>query len=134
MKKQYFNVGDKVTCAMYGKGEVTKINIGSEYPLVILFGECNLSYTIDGRFRMDVKRTLHQGHIEIPEPELKEIVTFEKDEIVWCMDGQRKWHCVKFEEFNQDFPARIMASHPQSDPVHCSKCYYDIRKYEDRPF
>ena len=135
MKKQYFKVGDKVTCPMYGKGEVIGTEGHHYEPITVKFGALLMCYTIDGKCGKDfAKRTLYQGHIDIPEPELKEIVTFEKGEIVWCMDNVKKWHCVKFEEFNKDFPDRIMAYHPQSDPAHCSKCYYDIRKYEDRPF
>ena len=132
MEKKYFKVGDLVTCSLNGKGFVTI----EDYNRISVRFECGIqrSYDLEGRCLDYTKRTLHQGHIDIPEPELKEIVTFEKGEIVWCMDNSAKWHCVKFEEFNSDVPKRILASHPQSDPIYCSKEYYDIRKYEDRPF
>lgn len=136
MKKQYFKVGDKVTCPSYGKGEVVSIDrdLDVYYGLEVKFGDYIRCYTLDGRLCTTAKRTLHQGHIDIPEPKLKEIVTFERGEIVWCMDNCNKWHCVKFEEFNPDFPKRILAYHPQENAVYCAKEYYDIRKYEDRPF
>lgn len=138
MQKKYFKVGDLVTCSMYGKGKVINIYKAKKditNPLIIEFERgFTTNYTFDGKIHFNSKRTLHQGHIDIPEPELKEIVTFEKGEIVWCMDKFNKWHCVKFEEFNPDFPQRILASHPQENAVYCAKEYYDIRKYEDRPF
>lgn len=136
MANKYFKVGDKVTCAAYGKGEVVYVSNSkcSVLPLQVKFGKLFINYTFDGSFGFGTKRILHQGHIDIPEPELKEIVTFEKGEIVWCMDNCNKWHCVRFEEFNPDFPQRILASHPQENAVYCAKEYHDIRKYEDRPF
>ena len=133
MEKKYFKVGDLVTCSMNGKGKVITINENGYVRVSFEYGYA-IYYNFEGRYSNCAKRTLHQGHIDIPEPELKEIVTFEKGELVWCMDNSAKWHCVKFQEFNSDVPKRILASHPQSDPIYCSKEYYDIRKYEDRPF
>lgn len=133
MKKQYFKVGDLVTCAMFGKGEV--VNVNKQGSIRVLFEQGNLlDYSFDGKLSSETKRTLYQGHFDILEPILKEIVTFEKDEIVWGMDQYNRWHCVKFEEFIPNSSARILASHPQEDSVYCAKEYYDIRKYEDRPF
>ncbi|HRG36858.1 MAG TPA: hypothetical protein PK355_11245 [Chitinophagales bacterium] len=126
---------------MYGKGVVVNIqSIHDEdvLPVKVEFGEdeekIEYEYTFDGRYSIYGKPILHQGHIDIPEPELKEIVHFEKGEIVWCMDNCNKWHCARFEEFNPDFPQKILASHPQENSVYCAKEYHDIRKYEDRPF
>lgn len=138
MKKQYFKVGDKVTCCMYGKGEVVYLNynIKNGYVMQVRFPSPVgiRDYTADGRLNIQGRRILYHGHLDIAEPELKEILTFEKGEIVWCVDKQNKWHCVKFEEFHPDLPQNVLASHPQENSIYCVKEYYGIKKYEDRPF
>lgn len=74
MEKQYFKVGDLVTCPIFGKGRVSVIyGNNSPFPIGVSYKTTFEVYTFDGRFRIDGNRVLHRGHINIPEPELKEI-------------------------------------------------------------
>jgi hypothetical protein len=136
MEKQYFKVGDLVTCLAYGKGEVVNINKNAALPLTVKYGKWFINYTFDGGFTFETKRTLHQGHIDIPEPELKEIVTFEIGEIVWGMDKYGAWYCVKFAEFETYITSNMFNGyHPQkTDDVYNWETFHNIKKYEDRPF
>ena len=134
MEKKYFKVGDLVTCSMNGKGKVITINENGYVRVSFEEKGYAMYYNFEGRFLDYTKRTLHQGHIDIPEPELKEIVTFEKGELVWAMDYWKRWYCVKFQEIDPYFPHIIRCYNPQSDPKNDMRDYYDIKKYEDRPF
>ena len=137
MQKKYFKVGDLVTCSMYGKGKIVDIDTFCDSPLKIKFEKGLLiHYMLDGRYSNFSNRTLHQGHIDIPEPELKEIVTFEKGEIVWGMDKYGAWYCVRFAEFETYITSNMFSGyHPQqTDGVYNWETFHDIRKYEDRPF
>ena len=140
MEKQYFKVGDKVTCCMYGKGNVAYLdyNIKNGYVMQVRFPSPIgiRDYTGDGRLNINGRRVLYQGHIDIPEPELKEIVTFEKGEIVWGMAKNGEWWCVKFVEFENYIPSNIFIGYyPQRKDVGCNyERFHNIRKYEDRPF
>jgi len=133
MKKQYFKVGDKVTCSAYGKGEVVNINNYKDavLPLTVKYGKWCINYTFDGRFSFDTKRTLHQGHIDIAEPELKEIVTFEKGEYVWVRDyNNASWACRIFSHKDENFYFTFIDQKKEG----IITGWKEIRKYEDRPF
>jgi hypothetical protein len=88
MTETYFKEGDKVTCSMYGQGFVSRILTDVKYNIVVSFPEHIRKYTFDGKENLESKRTLHQGHISIPEPELVPIVEYTKGEVVWyCLTG-----------------------------------------------
>jgi len=137
MEKQYFKVGDKVTCPVYGKGIVSSIDGNIDNPVKVIFeNQMQVYYFFDGRFNKNSNRILRQGHIDIPEPELKEIVTFEKGEIVWGMAKNGEWWCVKFLEFDTYITSNMFTGyHPQkTDAPYNLDIFHDIRKYKDRPF
>ena len=143
MKKQYFKVGDKVTCPIFGKGVVVNIQPRHDqdvFPVKVEFEEdeekIEYDYTFDGRSSIYGKPILHKGHIDIPEPELKEIVSFEKGEIVWGMDKYGEWYCVRFAEFETYITSNMFSGyHPQkTDDVYNWETFHDIKKYEDGPF
>ena len=80
---KYFKKGDKVTCSMYGKGVVINIDYNYDHPISVQFEDCIRTYTNDGKYLYDCKRTLHQGHVDIIEPVLVPIEDYEKGEAVW---------------------------------------------------
>ena len=81
---RYFKEGDKVTCPLRGHGIVTKISPENEYPINVKFLTGSYStYTLDGRIFDHYNRSLYQGHISIPEPELVPIVEYTKNEVVY---------------------------------------------------
>ena len=63
-----FNVGDKVTCLMFGEGVVREVKPCSvKYPVIVDFGGCqtNVSYTTDGKFHVDGRQTLYSGTVDV---------------------------------------------------------------------
>ncbi len=69
MKEIYFQVDDKVTCFIFGKGIVKSVNPNCHYPIAVDFGNNSVRcYTHDGRYTNDKNITLFQGHIDIVLP------------------------------------------------------------------
>jgi len=135
MEKQYFKVGDKVTCCMYGKGNVAYLdyNIKNGYVMQVRFPSPIgiRDYTGDGRLNINGRRVLYQGHIDIPEPELKEIVTFKAGEYVWVKNYNcNNWKCRKFLRFT----GSLAVCCSQSELSSIEYNWDMIRKYKDRPF
>lgn len=61
-----FKVGQKVWCAMFGEGEVTKIlTSNTEFPVEVRFGRLPEYYTLDGRFQMYAAQILFPYPVEI---------------------------------------------------------------------
>ena len=67
-----FKVNQKVWCAIYGAGVVKRIrqNSGVEYPVLVLFNsstddESVVSYTNDGKYRIEGNVTLYSYPVEI---------------------------------------------------------------------
>ena len=55
-------IGTKVCCALFGNGEITKLQKGGDYIIGVDFGEGNKLYTIDGRYHVGFPPTLRLGH------------------------------------------------------------------------
>jgi hypothetical protein len=59
MSKEIFKVGDSVYCALFGWGVVFNIDESADYPICVDFkNNSNISYTFDGRYYENAKRTL----------------------------------------------------------------------------
>ena len=78
--KKAFQVGDKVTCILWGKGVVEKVDDSLNFPVKVRFADGDsVSYTLDGKaFKSHIRPTLYHGHgtfnielIEEKEPEFK---------------------------------------------------------------
>ena len=87
----YYYVGQKVSHQDYGDGIVTKIDLTSVCPVVISFNNNELrSFTLDGKYTStSLFPSLSQNpHVPL---ELKEIITFEKGELVWVKSRVNTW-------------------------------------------
>lgn len=79
--KTYYYVGQKVSHQAFGDGEVINLYEDSVYPISVRFGDDERLFTADGRHEFAQHPSLSQRpHVPL---ELKEIVTFEKGDLVW---------------------------------------------------
>ena len=61
-----FKVKQKVWCAMYGAGVVTKVDTSNTlFPVLVRIGEALERYTLDGKYQLNVLQTLFPYPIEI---------------------------------------------------------------------
>jgi len=134
--ENYFKVGDKVTCLLFGKGVVDSVSttiLGYNYPVTVHFDEAGcVCYTADGRYHTYSNVTLFQEGLEIPTlPVNKPIVSFEKGELVWV-----KLACADAWE------ARFYSHVDEAGNHHCfnnqrktgvTSLWIYIRKFEDNP-
>jgi len=79
---------------MYGKGVIDRIYESGD--IEVEFDTCIKDYTYDGKTHHCNKRTLHQGHIDLPEPVLIPIVEYTKGEVIWYKDGTN-WNIGFYE-------------------------------------
>ena len=61
-----FKVKQKVWCAMYGAGVVTKVDTSNTlFPVLVRIGEALERYTLDGKYQLNALQTLFPYPIEI---------------------------------------------------------------------
>ena len=61
-----FKVKQKVWCAIYGAGVVTKVDTSNTlFPVLVRIGEALERYTLDGKYQLNVLQTLFPYPIEI---------------------------------------------------------------------
>jgi len=79
--KNYYYVGQKVSCQGFGDGIVIELRQHSTYPVVVQFEGLQRVFTEDGRYETTQLPSLSQKpHIPL---ELEEVVSFEKGVLVW---------------------------------------------------
>lgn len=73
-----FKVNQKVWCAMFGEGVVTRININEEIFVVEVTFNCDkyVSYTSDGKFQSFAMQTLFPYPVEIVKKVTKPIINW----------------------------------------------------------
>lgn len=136
MQKVYFKEGSKVTCPVLGHGVVIETTGDKEYSVKVMFDNNILElFTHDGKFFSYGKRILFQGHIEIPEPVLKEIVGFERNEKVWVkLQWSDLWdvryYCCLSDGEHFVYTSQLKGKEDES--VHIIPVT-DIRKWDDCP-
>lgn len=81
-QEEYFEVGQTVYCALFGKGIVISTNYSQLYPIQVKFDKGGLlkSYSFDGRF--DVARNIILSQNYIPEIVNKPLCKFKKGDVV----------------------------------------------------
>lgn len=73
-----FKVGQKVWCAMFGEGVVTKIlTNNTRFPVEVVFCEIPEYYTLDGKYRTDATKTLFPHPVEIIKKVTKPSINWE---------------------------------------------------------
>ena len=73
-----FEAGQKVWCAMYGAGKVTKIRTDDTvYPVVVLLSDGLKRYTIDGKYQSHAAQTLFPYPVEIVKKVTKPSINWE---------------------------------------------------------
>ena len=73
-----FKVGQKVWCAMFGEGVVTKIFTNkTKFPVEVSFGELPEYYSLDGRFQVYAAQTLFTYPVEIVKKVTKPSINWE---------------------------------------------------------
>lgn len=103
MKKDtFFEVGQIVYCAIYGKGLVVRVTPDGEskHPISVKFekeGIGTRSYTYDGKYNSDGRITLCQT--PIPEIVNKPIVKLEIGELCWGFVDD--WVLLRYENNNE---------------------------------
>ena len=114
-----FKVGQKVWCAIYGAGVVKRIrqNSGVEYPVLVLFNsstddESVVSYTNDGRYRIEGNVTLFPHPVEITKAITKPSIDWTqiKDEYKWLAVDVNGCAYVYENEPNNDGSAHWCSS------------------------
>lgn len=132
-KEIYFQVGDKVTCLLYGKGIVVnpKEKHGS-YCLKVKFqDEIVKSYTYDGRYLLNQKPCLFQGHIDINLPTNKPIYQFKKGDLVWVKSRRAStWECRFFSHMENGLYNCFVSQAKEGDITDWELCL----PYNKRPF
>ena len=97
---KYFKEGQTVCHYLYGKGVVCRVYEFGDYPVVIEFEDCKITFTTDGRQVIDEKITLSQNPIpkiiNVPLEEEYVPFTFEDREFLRGQWVRRK---VSKEEF-----------------------------------
>lgn len=80
--KNYYYVGQKVSHQAFGDGEVKTLSNGNAYyPITVEFQNHTKTFTLDGKsYENELPSLSQKPHVPL---ELKEIVTFEKGELVW---------------------------------------------------
>lgn len=124
--KNYYYVGQKVSHQAFGDGVVVDTESGnSYYPIKVEFNDYIKSFTVDGRgYRNELPTLSQKPHVPL---ELKEIVTFEKGELVWVksviwqaryyshFDGEQHYYFINQQgtgSFNKTDEIRKFSDNP----------------------
>jgi len=116
---KYLKVGDKVTCDVYGKGEVNKIHNDNSFLIIVLFeSTCMVGYNTYGAFERSARPTLHNGHVEVT-IEVSEPCQYHVGELIAVRDDESSlWFVVQFYDF-KDGKVRTNKIQPTSWNFHC---------------
>lgn len=135
-QKEYFEVGQTVYCALFGKGIVISTNYSQLYPIQVKFnqGDLTRSFTFDGRLGATTNITLSQNHI--PEIVNKPLCKFKKGDVVLVRDSDDMfWKITAFLEKTDDGWYRGSVTSLESDSMLYRQCIpYDneiIEKQKD---
>ena len=129
----YYYVGQKVSHQAYGNGKVAKIYEGGIqiYPVIVDFeSRDSFSFTIDGKHEIEDKfpSLSQQPHVPL---ELKEIITFEKGELVWVkVKGNPDWDARYYS--HQDERQYMCFDYQKQEGS--ASGWHEIRKFSDIPF
>lgn len=78
-EKTMFKVGQKVWCAMFGEGEVTRIlTSNTQFPVKVKFGGLtDYYYNLDGKFQTNATQTLFPYPVEITKKVVKPSINWD---------------------------------------------------------
>ncbi len=135
-QEKYFEVGQTVYCALFGKGIVVETNHSKLYPIQVKFkkGDLLRRFSSDGRLSLTSNITLSQNYI--PEIVNKPLCKFKKGDVVLVRDSDDMfWKITAFLEKTDEGWYRCSVNSLESDSMLYAQCIpYDneiIEKQKD---
>lgn len=125
--KNYYYVGQKVSHQSWGNGEIIALeSTQKKYPIVVDFGDNHKFFTTDGRYNETELPSLSQKpHVPL---ELEEVVSFEKEELVWYKNGDN-WIVRYYSHKDGDYHI-IFDNQKKNGKTYPVK---EVRKFSDNP-